>query len=117
MINFHRFKEILENKNQDLSKRDGLLMLLQQKFPGEFIKTSEEFSQERIGGIWITGKNMADYYGKDNSGFDYWINPKLQTILKKHSFYLEPYDPETWFAWPDNPLISSPTSGSITPAP
>jgi hypothetical protein len=83
-----------------VEKRDALLAELRAKFPGEFLKTSEEFSPGRVGGIWITGKTMADYYGKDNTGFDYWVNPKLQRILKKHSFYLEPYDSETWLAWP-----------------
>lgn len=100
-MNFHRFAEILkENEEHAYEKRDLLLAELKQNFPGAFLKTSEEFSRERLGGIWITGKEMADYYGKDNSGFDYWVNPKLQRILKKHRFYLEPYDPETWFAWP-----------------
>jgi len=100
MINFHRFAEILKENEGHAEKRDLLLAELKQEFPGEFFKTSEEFQSNRLGGIWITGKNMADYYGKDNTGFDYWVNPKLQNILKKHHFYLEPYDPETWFAWP-----------------
>lgn len=101
MTDFHRFEQILENnKNQDFSKRDALLMILRQKFPGAFLKTSEEFKPGNVGGIWIVGLDMADYYGKDNSGNDYWVNPKLQRILEKHGFYLEPYDPETWFAWP-----------------
>ena len=108
MINFHRFEQILENnKNQDFSKRDMLLAALRLKFPGEFFKTSEEFRSSSLGGIWITGKNMADYYGKDNTGFDYWVNPKLQRILEKHGFYLEPHDPETWFAWPVTPWPSN----------
>lgn len=100
MINFHRFTEILEAEDRNDAQRDALLAELRQNFPGAFLKTSEEFSSNRQGGIWITGKDMADYYGKDNSGFDYWVNPKLRRILDKHRFYLEPYDPETWFAWP-----------------
>jgi hypothetical protein len=27
------------------------------------------------------------------------VNPKLQKMLQKAGFYLEPRDPETWFAW------------------
>lgn len=81
-------------------RRDALLLELKGKFPGEFIKTSEEFSPTRVGGLWITGKKMADYYGKDNTGFDYWVNPKLQRVLARHKFMLEPYDVETWLAWP-----------------
>lgn len=103
MINFHKFTQILEeNTTQPVTqKRDALLAELRMKFPGAFLKTSEEFfSDRRPGGIWITGKEMADYYGKDNSGFDYYVNPKLQRVLEKHRFYLEPNDPETWFAWP-----------------
>lgn len=84
---------------EDHSTRDQLLAELRLKFPGEFIKTSEEFSPNKTDAIWITGKKMADYYGKDNTGFDYWVNPKLQRTLKKYGFYLQPYDPETWFAY------------------
>lgn len=105
MIDFHRFAQILENNEPDDTKRDLLLAELKKTFPSAFLKTSEEFfSGRRPGGIWITGKEMADYYGKDNSGFDYYVNPKLQRILKKHEFYLEPYDPETWLAWPATPI-------------
>lgn len=91
---------IKENNDQ----RDTLLAELKANFPTAFLKTSEEFSPNRQGGIWITGKEMADYYGKDNSGYDYYVNPKLQKILEKHGFYLEPLDPETWFAWPATPI-------------
>lgn len=103
MTSFGEFCRIIEsNEVEDglLDKRDALLAELRAKFPGEFVKTSEEFSASRVGGIWVTGKKMADYYGKDNTGFDYWVNPELQRILERHNFYLEPYDPETWFAWP-----------------
>lgn len=100
MMNFQRFAQILEENTAQPTARDALLAELRLKFPAAFLKTSEEFSSSRPGGIWITGKEMADYYGKDNSGFDYYVNPKLQRILEKHRFYLEPYDPETWFAWP-----------------
>jgi hypothetical protein len=99
-MNFHRFDEILENR----PKRDLLLAELKRLFPGAFLKTSEEFSPNREGGIWIAGREMADYYGKDNSGFGYYVNPRLQKTLEKHGFYLEPYDPETWFAWEVTPI-------------
>jgi len=105
MISFNEFlRAMCENADADTSKRDALLAELRMKFPDAFIKTSEEFSKSRIGGIWITGKEMADYYGKDNTGFDYWMNPKLQRILKRHNFYLEPYDSETWLGWPATPF-------------
>ena len=102
MINFHKFTQILENNNP--SARDTLLAELKANFPTAFLKTSEEFSRNRPGGIWIAGEQMADYYGKDNSGYDYYVNPKLQKILDKHGFYLEQLDPETWFAWPATPI-------------
>ena len=102
MINFHKFTQILENNNP--SARYTLLAELKANFPTAFLKTSEEFSRNRPGGIWIAGEQMADYYGKDNSGYDYYVNPKLQKILDKHGFYLEPLDPETWFAWPATPI-------------
>lgn len=104
MMNFAELWNLLENlevEDGGHPARDVLLAELKNKFPGAFLKTSEEFySGKSPGGIWITGKEMADYYGKDNSGFDYWVNPKLQRILARHKFYLEPYDPETWIAWP-----------------
>lgn len=101
MINFIEFLRLLsEDEVRDATKRSALMSELQTKFPGSFIKTSEEFSKGKIGGIWITGKEMADYYGKDNTGFDYWVSPKLQRVLNKHKFSIEPYDSETWFAFP-----------------
>ena len=101
------FKKWLEEKSAEGGKGDELLTRLQQAFPGEFIKPSESFSADRDGGIWITGKRMADYYGKDNSGFGYFVNQKLQSMLKASGFYLEPLDPETWFAWPVTPWPST----------
>lgn len=110
MTSFGDFVRILENslggnlgRVEDglLARRDALLAELRAKFPGEFLKTSEEFSPTIVGGVWITGKKMADYYGKDNTGFDYWVNPKLQRILARHNFWLQPWDSETWLAYSD----------------
>lgn len=104
MTSFGDFVRILENSEVEdglLARRDALLSELRAKFPGEFLKTSEEFSSSITGGVWITGKKMADYYGKDNTGFDYWVNPKLQRILAKHKFWLQPWDSETWLAYSD----------------
>jgi hypothetical protein len=72
---------------------DNLIKELKAVFPHEFFRRSEEFDGHS-GGVWFSGESgLVDYYEE-------YTDPKLQEILDKHGFFIEPYDPGTMMAYP-----------------
>lgn len=78
---------------------------LRKMFPDSMIRTTQEFycNDDKEGGLWTSflEDGTIDEYGHDNSGFGYWVDPKLQKYLEKHDLWFEPYDPGTLMIWDD----------------
>ena len=83
-----------------LAKRDQLIETLKTKFPRHFFRPSED-CDGADGGVWMSGEEgLIDYYGPDNTGSGYYVEPQLNKLIEDSGFFLEPHDPGTWFAWP-----------------
>tara|TARA_R100000808_G_C2108767_1_gene123513 strand:- start:116 stop:400 length:285 start_codon:yes stop_codon:yes gene_type:complete len=92
----------------DLKKAEKHVKALKKIFPDSFISTTDDFynvdpKDSKVVGLW-TGfleDGTMDEWGHDNSGTGYYVDPKLQKYLKKHSLYWEPYDSGTLMIYED----------------
>jgi hypothetical protein len=74
------------------------------------VKPSEEFDSTSKGGIWfsnegrgIDGLPIYDSYGETegfSGGYPYEFHPKLQHLMERHGWFIEPYDSGTLMAFP-----------------
>lgn len=83
-----------------------------------FMKTTEEFSPDMPGGIWMCGEcndvvsktelPMFEYYagswhgpeGKLYDSYIWGVHPKINKFVESHGWWFEWYDPGTIMLWP-----------------
>jgi len=88
--------------------RDEMMVLLKEKYPKMFLKTTEEFNNAE-NGIWTTSENASakdgwplfNYYAEDIQEKRYIIgvHKEIYNFLDKHKWYAEWYDSETIMIW------------------
>lgn len=93
-----------------MTNREKLMELLKQQFPKMWMKTSEEFADSFVGGIW-TGENsydneelpMFDYHSEDYKEILYvmGVRKTLADLLQQHGWFCEFYDSGTVFIYPN----------------
>lgn len=86
--------------------REELIVLLSGKYPGMFLRTTEEFDG-CVGGIWTSGedtliakdgKRLFSYYAT-SPRYELGIHREIYALLEKHGWYCEWYDPGTIMIW------------------
>ena len=70
-----------------------------------FIKTSEEFDPNSEGGIWFSNEeggidDMPLYDNHGETDYKFEAHPKLQALMDKNGWFIEPYDSGTLMAFP-----------------
>ncbi len=85
--------------------REGLMVILETKYPKLFLRTTEEFDGSK-GGIWTSGENgdkakdgklLFDYYTQDGGEVHYvfGIHKEIRTILEANGWYGQWHDAGT----------------------
>jgi len=111
-----------KNVTSAISDRDELLKALQEKFPKGKFRPSEEFDPKYQSGVWTGSGSMLDvvipaigdysedtvtlplfdYYAEDSEIYHDGIYYELADFLAANNTFAEPYDPGTYFIYPNN---------------
>lgn len=92
-----------------MKTRDEVMQLLETKYPGMFLRTTEEFSGSE-GGIWTSGedgprasdgRSLFNYYSEDYSTYDIGVHTEIFTLLEDCEWYCEWHDAGTIMIWPN----------------
>ena len=84
-------------------KKQTLIKKINAAVPEALATDAIEFYGRKTSGIWLRGSESiaADYH----SIFDYYndcaLHPKIEKLIKKAGWYVEPYDAGTAILYPD----------------
>lgn len=82
-------------------KRDKLMQAMRELLGSKwFLKTTEEFNGSE-GGVWTTNERTSEALGGQTiMDHDYQVHPKIERLVERFGFYVEPYDAGTLMIYP-----------------
>jgi len=95
---------------QKETPREVLTQLLDVRYPGMLLKTTEAFSSDSKGGIWTSAEDgiqakdglpLFAYDAEDYARYDLGTHKELVEWLGQHGWYAEWYDAGTVMLWPE----------------
>ena len=84
------------------------MCLLSKKYPGMFLRTTEEFNGSE-GGIWTSGEDgptakdgysLFNYYSEDYHRYEIGVHKEIYDYLEKLEWYCQWHDAGTITIWP-----------------
>ena len=84
------------------------MCLLSKKYPGMFLRNTEEFNGSE-GGIWTSGEDgptakdgysLFNYYSEDYHRYEIGVHKEIYDYLEKLEWYCEWNDAGTIMIWP-----------------
>lgn len=87
--------------------REELMTFLKQYIKSG-VRTTEEFSSNSEGGVWVSGEDMSEYKGnviydyyRESSLYDLGVLSEFESILQQHGWYSQWYDAGTVMIYPE----------------
>ena len=91
-----------------MKTREQVLSLLEEKYAGMFLRTTEEFNGSQ-GGIWTSGEDydikakdgfqLFDYWSEDHKRYTLGVHNEIYNLLDKIGWYCEWNDAGTIMIW------------------
>jgi hypothetical protein len=91
-----------------MKTRNQVMSLLAKKYPGMFLRTTEEFSGSK-GGIWTSGEDgpaakdgspLFDYWTENQTKYNLGVHTEIYDYLDELQWYCEWNDAGTIMIWP-----------------
>jgi len=92
-----------------MASREDLIVLLEKRYSGLSLRTTEEFDGS-ANGIWSSaesfisakdGFTLFDYYTENYKRYDLGVHQEFNNLLEEHGWYAEWYDAGTIMFWPN----------------
>lgn len=87
--------------------REELMAFLKQYIKSG-VRTTEEFSSNSQGGVWVSGEDMSEYQGAviydyyaEGSLYELGVLVEFENMLQQHGWYSEWYDAGTVMIQPE----------------
>ncbi len=84
------------------------LMTFLKEYIKSGVRTTEEFSSNSKGGVWVSGEDMSEYQGDviydyyaESSLYEFGVLVEFESILQQHGWYSEWYDAGTVMIYPE----------------